>query len=385
MKAVEVVQVLTPPGRPKGMPRQKWREMNARGQVVATPPAVSSAVQPKTHRSNNPPPASTSAKTVRGHREVFSEQVPASINGNATGASQMISVNPGDSTLFTRLYQLANLYQEYKFHKFKVRYIPNGSAFAANNQTGEIVIAATDNFHSSISPSVSAARARTPSVSGNAWEPITFNVPSSIIGKWRSLRAGLTAVGAEPNIFDFLLEIFVYQTPNTNGIGYIEFTGDVEMRGDYVTNTVNAPLTNRMWSMVQTGNQALVSGAAADLTITGASISPNSLLSGVYSPAGVFVGLAGGSYKVEARAYVQGTTVTSVVLVPVVTGASYSSAMPSNPGIGGSSFSVGGIEVSHSFVVTIPEDTTGNLKYTINVVGTGALTVNDWSLTILAL
>lgn len=346
---------------------------------------VASTAVVKTRPSNNPPAASSSSRPARGHRETFSEQLPTSLNGTTTGASQMISVNPGDSTIFTRLYQLANLYQEYRFHKLKVRYIPNGSAFAANNQTGEIVIAATENFHSSPSVSVSAARSRTPSVAGNAWEPLTLTVPNSILGRWRSLRSSSSCFGAEPNMFDFLIEVFLYQTPNTNGLGYIEMTGDVEMRGDYVTNVTLPALTNRCWAMIQTANQTVSSSVNADLVITGASILPNSIVSGVYSPSGVYFGLAGGTYRIEARAYVQATTITSGVLTPIVTGAYYTNIMPSNPGIGGSTFSVGGIELTSASVVAIPEDSSGNVKFQINVIGTGTITVNDWNVCVIAL
>lgn len=368
--------------KPK-MPKSEIRKL--RSLVAKEAAQVASSASVKTRKSNNPPPASSTTRPVRGHRETFSEQLPYSLNGTTTGASQMIAVNPGDQTIFTRLYQLANLYQEYRFHKLKIRYIPNGSAFAANNQTGEIVIAATDNFHSSPSVSVSAARARTPSVAGNAWEPITLTIPNSILGRWRSLRSSSSCLGGEPNMFDFLVEVYLYQTPNTNGLGYIEMTGDVEMRGDYVTNINNAPLTNRCWAMVQTNNQTVASGVATDLVVTGASILPNSIISGVYNAAGVTFGIAGGTYRIEARAYVQGTTITSCVLVPNIFGASYSNKMPSNPGIGGPTFSVGGLEVSNVIVVSIPEDYTGNVTYTITVIGTGTLTINDWNVCVLAL
>lgn len=341
---------------------------------------------PKTRRSNNPPSSISASTGPKVHKESFSEQMPTTLSGSTSALAGTLSINPGDSSLFSRLVQLANLYQEYRFTKFKVRYIPNGSAFAANNQTGEIVLSATDNFHSARSSSVSIARARTPSCAGNAWEPLTLVVPGSICAKWRSLRSNTSTFGAEPNLFDFLVEVFVFQTPNSSNIGYIEFTGEVEMRGDYVSNLVNPVLTNRVWSMRQPNAQSVTSTTLTSLLLAGMTSQPNFISSGYQGAGTSALTFYGGTYLVLVRAMVSATTITSAYLLSAISGDVFNTAIPgATPDVGGSTFSAAAVELTDAFIVVAAEDSTWQFAAQVNIIGTGTINVTNWSATVISL
>jgi hypothetical protein len=389
MKTHKVTQKLTPPGRPPGMPRAEWRRLCEKNPAEAAQMVWSQAVAPVSQAPSGNMPKQTNVKerASKHHVEKFAEQYTSSLAGSTGLIVGTISVNPGDVNVFTRLAKLSELYLEWRFRSFRVRYVPNGSAFAANNQTGEVVLSANADFYSARSSSIAIARARTPSAAGNAWVPLVFDVPSEILGTWRRLRAVPSSYGADANMFDFLLEVAIYQTPNSNNIGYLEFTGEVEYRQGYFQQTVNAALTNRAFGVLQTVAQTVSSGVAATLLTTNSTSNNNALITGCHLLSGstTLLHLHGGSFLVILTASCQATTMTQIdIAINPGVNATFSNRL-GGAAVAGSTFSCAFFEASTSALICVGEDDTVAFDLAVNIVGTGTIQVTSWSLTVVSL
>lgn len=389
MKAAVVEQVLTPPGRPSGMPRQKWRELCAAGHqhLVVEKKKNDKAVMVIPQQRNLP--ANTDSRSEKGgvHVEKFCEQWPGTFTGATGLAVGIVTVNPGDATVFTRLANLSALYVEWRFTKFKVRWIPNGSAYAANNQSGEIVLSASSNFLSARSSNIGMARSRTPSAAGNAWQPFTFNVPmTSEFSRWRKLRSANGCLGTDPNQWDFMLEICSYQTPNANSIGYLEFTGVCEFRSSYNLNVVNPPYTAKLYAVKQSVSQTLTSSVTASLAMAGATVPINSVNSGVVLDTSLNrFQLAGGNYVIMMSVSCTGTTLTLVDLSLAASANIYftNSLLASSDIVNSTTVSAYTAHVTAFFAIA--EDLVGGVTPTLTITGTGTLAAYEWNAVVLAL
>lgn len=314
--------------------------------------------------------------------QTFCEQFPTPVAGTTSFSVGNIYPNPGDSTVFSRLSTLAACYTEYRYTKLKITYLPLGSAFAANNQSGEIVLSANGNFYSAAPSSVQGARAITPNRYGDAWETQTLSVTQDILGRWRKIRSNSATNGADANLYDFVVMVSVLATPNTNNIGYIMLDGEVEFRGDYYQNVAYPPRTNQMWCVYQSANQNLPSsGVQYTASLSGAVVAYGTALSGVSVSANTIY-LAGGSYTVLASMRVTSAAGTSAEMAVIgLSGQYFSNAAPCNM-----SHAFTTITLSDHFTITVPEDASpATFSMGIRVYGTGAQNLVTWTLTVLSL
>jgi hypothetical protein len=297
--------------------------------------------------------------------------------------SATLSVNPGDVNLFLRLAAVAKLYTYWRFTKLRLMFIPEGSAFAANNQTGEICLNYIQDWFGSAPSSMQIARARLPSKAGNAWVPVVLDVTSKLLKGWRYVRDAPGTAGADPRLYDFAVAISVQNTPNASAIGYVCFEGEVEFAQEYVPNAASAIVAtwqNKIYTALSNAAQTLVSGVTASLALASPIIPANQLGQGMaligFSPANI--SLAPGTYKITTIVQVSATTITGMFLeLPNIPGVAYQAS----PNVirNGSTYSVSADTLSRIDVIVVPESITAGLQSicpTISVIGTGTIQVN---------
>lgn len=220
--------------------------------------------------------------TGRRISQTFSEQLVTAIPGATSVVTTVITINPGDANAFPRLFQVAKLYTYWKFKRLTIKWMPNGSAFAAANQTGEVVLAYTNDFYGAPPTSVPVARSRAPNVVGEAWMEKTLHVPKELLDKVRYVRDSQSTGAADARLYDALVYLMAAGTPTNGSIGYLTIDGEVEFWEDYTPNTLLTlgPLQNRATFMLQNVSQALTTGVSAFLN-NYQNISSTSVLTGV--------------------------------------------------------------------------------------------------------
>lgn len=326
-------------------------------------------------------PSTQRTTYVKGSGEhAFKGLLATAFLGSTGGTVYTVSLNPGDPSIMPRLSTMAQAWTQYKFTKLRLRWVPNGSAFANNNQTGEVVINSSTNWYSASSNTLPMASEKLPATTGNAWETFRLDVPKEILGRLRFVRGNTGGSGADMRLFDILVEVGVFGTPNANICGWLEASGAVEFSGDYTPNLTIAPRTNRVYAVEGLGTQTLVSGAATTISFAGA-VMDNSYNSGVTREASFsqFL-LAGGTYHIKVRLYLSATTITAANIDIEPTGeAQEIGGAISN--IGGSTFSVAALTLTDEVLVTVAEDTLlGSFGVSSTVTGTGTITVAAASL-----
>jgi hypothetical protein len=342
----------------------------------------------KTGNGNPPPQRNEMKKAEKEKFAQFSGQVTAvTVNGSTTSQTYSVSFNPGDPLINKRTALLSAAWSQWRCRKLKFRWVPNGSAFASNNQTGEVVLNMNENWYTSISPNADSARSKFPSRTGNAWESCEINASAAALSKWRYLRGNRGAQGADANLYDILFEFFVAGTPNANLLGYLEFSGEIEFRGNYVPQETAAVRTNKIQASREADDQIISSGVAAQLlmeepnaTLTGNL--KNSHLTGAWIYADGHVELTGGTYRIDAMATVTGTTLTQCRLEIIPTygaGAQFRH----NPFTRfGSTYSVAAETMSTWATFVIPEEAEGSFIVVATCAGTGTITVLEHTLLI---
>lgn len=118
---------------------------------------------------------------------------------SVSGSSFVYNINPGSSSLFPYLSQVAALYNRYKFGALVIEYIPSASGFAATAQTGRVIIAfnpdARDPFISDISALTSFR-----CVEGPVWEPLTLVIPIQELDRGWPVRYVDAVIGIPPGV-----------------------------------------------------------------------------------------------------------------------------------------------------------------------------------------
>jgi len=317
-------------------------------------------------------------------RQPFKEQLPFQFTGTTGFTSNIFSVNPGDVNLFSRLAAVAKLYTYWRFSRLRICFVPEGSAFAANNQTGETCLNFIQDWFGSSPSSMQIARARLPSKAGNAWVPSYLDVPRDLLKGWRYVRDCQGTAGADPRLYDFVASLSVQNTPNASNIGYICFEGEVDFCQEYVPNAASAIIAtfqNKVLSALSNAAQTIPSGVITQLNAASAIYPANMLGQGMsiigFSP--FDLSLAPGTYKVTTVVEVTATTILSISLaLPNIPGVAYQASPVATRG--GSTYSTAVDNLSRVDVIIVPESVTAGLQSicpTINVSGTGTIQVTS--------
>jgi len=315
-------------------------------------------------------------------KQPFKEQLPFQFTGTTGFTSTVFSINPGDVNLFSRLAAVAKLYTYWRFSRLRVAFIPEGSAFASNNQTGETCLNFIQDWFGSAAGSMQIARARLPSKAGNAWVPSTLDVPRALLKAWRFVRDCQGTAGADPRLYDFVASLSVQNTPNTANIGYICFEGDVEFCQEYVPNAASAVVAtfqNKVLCRLSNAAQTVPSGVDTALFFNSPIAPANELGQGmsVINTGPLNVSLAPGTYKLITQIEIAAATILSASLkLPLVPGV----AFQASPNVvrGGSTYSTAVDSLTRIDVIIVPESVTAGLQNigpVVNITGTGTVQV----------
>lgn len=345
-------------------------------------------------KSGNPP--AQRSETINARKSAlqeFSGQVQLPVAGTGAGfvRTGSVSFNPGDPGINKRTALLSAAWSEWRCRRLTMKYVPDGSAFAADNQTGEVIINFNENWYTTVSIDADSARSKYPSAVGNAWKAVQLHCDPKILKQWRYLRSSEGSQGVDANLYDIMCEVLTFNTPSTNFVGWIEFAGLVEFRGNYVPQTTSVVRTNKIFSFAETTNQTLNSGVLAQLVAPSASIfgggtsgiMPHSMLTGCTIDLLGMTTLKGGTYTYTCMAQFIGTTVTSHSLSPIFTLPPGGFERGSDWTMAGGSFTT--CTAVCTGVVCVPEEASGQMVFQVGVTGTGTLQCQDWSLEIIAL
>lgn len=340
---------------------------------------------PKTPSQKLPLTAGFYGDAGKSMRISFKEETPM-LAGNTVITSRGFTLNPFDP-VFTRLPSAAALYNLWRFTHLTVTWMPNGSAFAANNQTGQVVLSIGTDLYITPPNSIAIAASRKPAVVGDAWTPCHLKVPQSHLGMWRFVRDGAGVQGGDARLTDILMMATLAGTPNTNAVGYLLLEGEVELCQEYTPNSSQAgvqwgPFTSKL-AAYYGGGQALTTGVAKILPIFSASNSLSaSLLVGAYSISPDFMQFAPGSYLVRMTVTVTaGTSLTALVLAFTAGNfTQYSNLSFSKTGL-----ALTADTMSAEWVGTVAEANTGLQQYSVTATGSGALTLTNFVVTVCAL
>jgi len=314
----------------------------------------------------------------------FSEQMVNYING-ATGIGvTAISINPGDPSVFPRLSQMAKLFVYWRFKSLTIKWVPNGSAFAAANQTGELVLAYTNGWYDTPATTIPVARARAPNVVCEAWVEKALHVPSEELNKVRYVRDNPSASAADSRLYDALINVTVAGTPLTGGLGYLTLDGEIELWEDYtpITLATLAPLQNRLSAWYNTNAQVVLTGVQTFFGGPGTVTSLTSYLCGpVATIAATFGGfLATGTYSIKLTVYV--TTTTSLASIQldsnIISALQTTSGTLQKNTVAGTTYSF-----SREDWAVVAEGATATFAPNLTVVGVGTLTLQSWSIQII--
>jgi hypothetical protein len=313
----------------------------------------------------------------------FSEQMLNYINGNTGIGVTAISVNPGDPTVFPRLSQMAKLFVYWRFKSLTIKWVPNGSAFAAANQVGEVVVAYTNGWYDTPPTTVPVARARAPNVVCEAWVEKALHVPSEELNKVRYVRDNPSASAADARLYDSLINVTVAGTPLTGGLGYLILDGEIELWEDYtpVALATLAPLQNRLSSWYNTNAQVLTTAVQALLGGPGTITCLTAYLGGpvITISATIAGAIPTGTYSIKTTVYVTTTTsLASIQLDNTVTGAlqSTTGTIQKNS-VAGTTYSY-----TRDDWIVVAEGALANFAPSITVVGVGTITMQSWSVQI---
>jgi hypothetical protein len=174
-------------------------------------------------------------RTVRSRRIKNSELVGSIVGSIAFNADQTYLVNPGLSTSFPWLAEIAKQWQQYRFHRLCYRYVTR----TATSEKGSVILSPDYNSRDGAPESETQASNTQDSVEDVVWKSLTCELdPSAMfaVGPRKQIRVG-TIVGDTSTYDAARLTVCVVGEDGTDEIGKLWVDYDVEL---YVPQ--NSPL-----------------------------------------------------------------------------------------------------------------------------------------------
>jgi len=243
------------------------------------------------------------------------EAIDISINGSSSWTPQFeIELNPGVANTFPFLSNIAAQYQEYKFAKLKLIYIP----IAATSTQGDIIMCP---FYDSTQPfpgNEIQASDTANSIVGSVWMPHVCTLSPSLMHP-SGVKKYIRTYRMSGDTKNYVVGRFQFSTvneSNTNAIGklYVEYT--VHLFGPRLAPTVGlGPSQTSVWYL---GSGFSLTGATTS-TLTGwnALATTDNLNTTVSASTGVFT-LPDGNYRVTFVAGFADTTSETVGFIPEI-------------------------------------------------------------------
>lgn len=320
-------------------------------------------------------------KTVTvSNREVISLSIP----GSSSWTSQLeFDLNPGLSSTFPWLSNVAEQYQEYKFTKLIVYYVP----IVPTSTQGDVIITP---FYDALQPypvSETQASDTVNAVIGSVWMEHKCKLSNSLMhpsGVKKYIRS-FRMSGDAKNYDVGRLQISTVNETGTSPIGklYLDYT--VQLFGPRLAPLVTFPSTTSIWSLY--ANQSFTGSTVQYNTGTFNPLTTNADPLGiVFTSSGQF-SLPDGNYRVEYSCVISDTNSESNTIIPFiydVLQTRYYYGPPVNRPSG--TYQTGGYAIGQVWSVnntaSVPASTTPSFQVGVSFSGTsGAFVANANSLT----
>ncbi len=151
--------------------------------------------------------------------------------GSTTYAVRSYPINPGNTSLFPWLSEIAPLYEKYRVREMRFVFVQTGSGFAAPNQSGRVVLGCDYDVMSPDVASIEEAENKNPNVGFTPYESAVLRLDSALITPEPKFTRGPNyPAGGDPKTYDGgKLFVAVAGTPNTSQIGVLYIEYDIEM------------------------------------------------------------------------------------------------------------------------------------------------------------
>jgi hypothetical protein len=203
--------------------------------------------------------------------------------------TQVINVNPADSTTFPWLSNLASNFEQYKMHGLAFEFVSSTSEFYQNSGMGTIMIGAQYDL---TSPVYTSKR-----IMENSDEVISFRPDKNavygveckgqMLGKYTTREASIPPT----NFSDFIRLVIGYNTPITPVLGELWAVYDVELYRPIITNIASNPVDSFLhaqqavsdlsWSTTPVFSSVSTCGLSLMVAGTGTAKQANFTLNGV--------------------------------------------------------------------------------------------------------
>jgi len=323
-------------------------------------------------------PTGASSRARRSRVEVEDEYV-MDIAGSVSFATTSLAVNPGQSTVFPWLSKEALLFEKYKILRLEFYYRPQVSAYAANGQTGKVML--SFDFDASDAPPASKQQVEDthPHSDGMPYEEVILTIDPKDCSLQDSyyVRPGGLPGSSDIKTYDVgILSVSTIGTNSTANIGELRVRYAIALHDPVLENTISAPLNYHVSQFVSTSGES-AGGTGVQATLLLATALTNGL--NLTNSNGVFT-LPVGNYLLMASDYSQ--TASGAVVSQVNLSLGVNSALIYDVSASNSASPFGGITTNFVYFITSTGSTRINLSALI-IYYSGAVT-NTGSLAILA-
>jgi len=266
-------------------------------------------------------PTGASSRARRSRVEVEDEYV-ADISGSVSFSTTAFAVNPGQSKIFPWLSKEALLFEKYKILRLEFYYRPQVSAYAANGQTGKVML--SFDFDASDAPPASKQPVEDthPHSDGMPYEEVILTIDPKECSLQDSyfVRPGGLPGSSDIKTYDVgVLSVSTIGNNSTANIGELRVRYAIVLHDPVLENTVSAPLNYHLSQFQTTSSET-----------AGATSVPTQLLLGTSVTNGLNLVNSSGTFTLPVGNYLvfgynvlissSGNTITGQVLYPVING-----------------------------------------------------------------
>lgn len=257
-----------------------------------------------------------SGNNARGRRtcRVSEDEYIAEINGSVAFATTSYAVNPGQALTFPWLSKQAAQWEKYRFESLEFYYKPEVSAYAANGQTGKIILSLDYDAADPPPANKTQCEDTDPHVDAMPYERILLRAsPREMFqnSDAKYVRPGNLPGGADIKTYDVgNLAVSTIGNASTASVGELHVRYTVVFDVPVLESTSTVPRNNQVAWFQNSAAQTLTSTVSANLLLQTATV--NGLLA---TNASGIISLPAGNYLIYGKAVITAvSTITSAYI-----------------------------------------------------------------------
>jgi len=310
-------------------------------------------------------PTGASGRAKRSRIEVEDEYI-ADIAGSVSFAVTSYAVNPGQSSIFPWLSKEALLFEKYKILRLEFYYRPQVSAYAANGQTGKVML--SFDFDASDAPPASKQQVEDthPHSDGMPYEEVLLTIDPKDCSLQDSyfVRPGGLPGSSDIKTYDVgTLSVSTIGNNSSANIGELRVRYAIMLHDPVLENTVSAPLNYHVSNFQSTSAESSGASTVAKTLVLATTIT-NGV--GATNTSGVIT-LPVGNYLISGmvNSYNNGPALSSSLMTFLINGSA--NAVTAEQSLSGSN---GYLSTAATIFITSTGSTTVALSVT-NSYGSG--------------